>query len=207
MNPFFSIILATFNRENIISRAINSVLNQSFTDWELIIVDDCSNDNTIELIEPFLTDKRISYLVQKHNKGVSATRNNGISNSRGKYITFIDSDDQYKKNHLMERYKILKDRNIDLLHGGVEIVGNSKVPDKHDTNKLIELSECVIGGTFFINSAIKNEIKLFDETVKYSEDSHLFEKFLENKLIVEKVGIPTYIYYRDTVDSICNTVK
>jgi glycosyltransferase involved in cell wall biosynthesis len=207
MNPFFSIVIATYNRENLITRAIDSVVNQDTNDWELIIVDDCSLDKTFDRIKSFFSDERIFYFKTKKNSGVAKARNLGISKSIGRYITFLDSDDEYKKNHLSVRYDLLENQNIDLLHGGVEIIGNRKVPDKNDKNKLIDISKCIIGGTFFINSNIDENLKLFDEKIDYSEDSELFEKFTRKNMKIQKTDYQTYIYYRDTEDSICNTVN
>ncbi len=99
-NPFFSIIIPTYNRERFIGSAIESVQKQSTENWELIIVDDGSTDNTKHIISSYIKkDKRIKYLYQK-NAERSAARNNGIKNSIGKYICFLDSDDEYKNNHL-----------------------------------------------------------------------------------------------------------
>lgn len=207
MKPFFSIVIAVYNREKLISRAIQSVLNQDTDDWELIVVDDCSTDNTKNIIEPFLADNRLSYYKTEVNSGVAKARNVGIRRARGNYITFLDSDDEYKTNHLSSRYELLKDGEIDLLHGGVEIIGNSKVPDKNDTNRLIEISECVIGGTFFIKSSLDISLRLFDENVTYSEDSMMYEEYERRNMKIIKTDNPTYIYYRDIPDSICNTVN
>ena len=207
MNPFNSIVIATYNREKLITRAIKSVLNQDTNNWELIIVDDCSTDDTMLTIQSLLDDSRLTYYKTDVNCGVAKARNVGIKKAEGKYITFLDSDDEYKTNHLSSRYEILKDESIDLLHGGVEIIGNSKVPDKNDTSKLIDLSECVIGGTFFINSRLDNSLKLFDENISYSEDSKMYEEFERKNMRIMKTDIPTYIYYRDIADSICNMVR
>lgn len=207
MKPFFSIVIAVYNRENFITRALESLLNQSFKNWEAIIVDDCSTDGTLDSIKPFLSDSRLNLIISKKNLGVAKARNLGINNAIGNYITFLDSDDEYKSNHLTSRYELLIDNKIDLLHGGVEIIGNSKVPDKNNVNKLIELSECVIGGTFFINSQLDRSLKEFDENVDYSEDSRMFEEFEQNKLFIKKTEMKTYIYHRDSDDSICNTVN
>lgn len=207
MKPFFSIVIAVYNREKLISRAIQSVLNQDTDDWELIVIDDCSTDSTKNIIKPFLSESRLFYYKTEVNGGVAKARNVGIKKTKGNYITFLDSDDEYKTNHLSSRYELLKDEDIDLLHGGVEIIGNSKVPDKNDTNRLIEISECVIGGTFFIKSSLDNSLKLFDENVTYSEDSTMYEEYERRNMRIIKIDKPTYIYYRDIEDSICNTVN
>jgi glycosyltransferase involved in cell wall biosynthesis len=141
------------------------------------------------------------------NSGVSKARNRGIVDAVGQYITFLDSDDEYKSNHLSSRYDILKTREIDLLHGGLEIIGNSEVPDKNDMTKMIAIEDCIVGGTFFINSVVNNRLKLFDENVAYSEDSFMYENFVNEKCIITKTDIKTYIYHRDVADSICNRKK
>jgi glycosyltransferase involved in cell wall biosynthesis len=99
--PFFSIILPTYNRAHLLPKAIESVIGQTFTDWELIVVDDGSTDNTKELIESF-NESRIHYIFQT-NQERSAARNNGISKAKGEYICFLDSDDYFLENKL-ERY-------------------------------------------------------------------------------------------------------
>jgi glycosyltransferase involved in cell wall biosynthesis len=106
--PFFSIILPVYNREKFISRAIKSVIDQTCKNWEMIIIDDGSTDNTRKIIEAF-DDDRIKYFYQE-NKERSAARNNGISKSSGLYICFLDSDDYYLENHLQNLYDILSSR-------------------------------------------------------------------------------------------------
>jgi glycosyltransferase involved in cell wall biosynthesis len=99
-SPFFSIILPTYNRAHLIETAVKSVLNQTFSDWELIIVDDGSTDNTKEVISEFASsDKRIKYFYQE-NQERSIARNNGIDHAKGEYICFLDSDDYYLKERL-----------------------------------------------------------------------------------------------------------
>ena len=109
-NPFFSIILPTYNRDKLISKAIQSVINQTFANWELIIVDDGSTDNTRNTIETF-DDKRIKYLYQE-NQERSIARNTGINNSNGQYICFLDSDDYYLENHLQSLYDEISFQNF-----------------------------------------------------------------------------------------------
>ncbi|MCB0164573.1 MAG: glycosyltransferase family 2 protein [Anaerolineae bacterium] len=90
--PFFSVIIPTFNRADVVFRAIQSILNQTFEDFELIIIDDGSTDNTRDIIQA-IDDPRLRYVYQE-NKGVSAARNRGASVARGQILTFLDSDDE-----------------------------------------------------------------------------------------------------------------
>lgn len=106
--PFFSIILPTYNRAHFLPKAIESVLAQTFDDWELVIVDDGSTDNTKEVVVSY-KDPRIIYIYQE-NQERSAARNNGIIHAKGEYICFLDSDDYY----LPEKLSKFKN-SIDLL--------------------------------------------------------------------------------------------
>lgn len=96
--PYFSVILPTYNRSALLKRAIKSVIKQEFEDWELIIVDDGSTDDTGKIVEAF-HDSRINYVYQA-NGMVAKARNNGITKSRGEYICFLDDDDEYLDTHL-----------------------------------------------------------------------------------------------------------
>jgi len=98
MKPFFSVIIPTYNRAHLIPKAIESVLQQSFSDWELLVIDDGSTDNTQNVVLEY-SDKRLKYIHQK-NAERSAARNTGIENSDGKYLCFLDSDDYYLSNRL-----------------------------------------------------------------------------------------------------------
>lgn len=98
--PFFSIILPTYNRADFLSKAIESVRYQTYKDWELIIVDDGSTDDTKHIVQEFIKhDKRIKYIYQA-NAERSAARNKGIEDAKGEFICFLDSDDCYYPTHL-----------------------------------------------------------------------------------------------------------
>ena len=107
--PFFSIILPTYNRAYLLPKAIESVLSQTFVDWELIIVDDGSTDNTKELIEAY-SNERIRYIYQI-NQERSAARNKGIENATGEYICFLDSDDYFLPEKLETIFSFIQQKN------------------------------------------------------------------------------------------------
>jgi glycosyltransferase involved in cell wall biosynthesis len=106
--PFFSIVIPTYNRSNIIENAIKSVLKQNFQNWELIIVDDGSTDNTTQVIKKYLNDKRIKYIKLSKNYGVNYARNKAIQIAKGKYFLPLDSDNQLLDGALNEIYKEIK---------------------------------------------------------------------------------------------------
>lgn len=108
--PFFSVIIPTYNRGHIIHSAIDSVVHQLYKNWELIIIDDGSTDNTKEVVSMF-NDPRIKYVFQQNTER-SIARNNGIKMANGTYICFLDSDDVYCHNHLEIFYKTIEKGNF-----------------------------------------------------------------------------------------------
>lgn len=102
-----SIIMPVYNRANIISDAIKSVLNQSYKNWELLIIDDYSEDNVVEVISRY-QDYRIRYIPNSKCKGVSAARNTGLENAKGEYIAYLDSDNDWKEDYLLIMVNELK---------------------------------------------------------------------------------------------------
>ncbi|MFN5032412.1 MAG: glycosyltransferase [Flavobacteriia bacterium] len=112
MKTEFSIILPTYNRAHRINRAIESILEQRYSAWELIIVDDASTDNTEELIQPYLSDSRIRYIKNEINQERCVSRNIGIEAAKGDYICFLDSDDYHLPHHLESFDNFLKANNF-----------------------------------------------------------------------------------------------
>lgn len=181
MAPFFSIILPTYNRACRLPTAINSVLSQTFVDFELIIVDDGSTDHTKETVQGF-DDKRIVYIYQD-NAERSAARNNGIRHAKGEYICFLDSDDCYLANHL----QILRDEiskrieEVALFYTGMLMITESTgvakgVPMLYEQ----KLSPVLFVWNHFllINSVCVHrkilENNLFDPRFNIWEDTHLW---------------------------------
>ena len=105
MNPFFSVIIPLYNKEHYICKTVESVLKQSFIDYELIIVNDGSTDNSLEVVSNIL-DNRIR-LINKINGGVSSARNKGINIANGQYICFLDADDTWNINYLCEMHRLI----------------------------------------------------------------------------------------------------
>ena len=100
MGNSVSIIMPSYNTGRFISETIESVLAQSYSDWELIIVDDCSNDNTDDVVSQYLTDKRIRYIKNETNSGAAVSRNRALREAKGKWIAFLDSDDLWEPDKL-----------------------------------------------------------------------------------------------------------
>jgi len=105
--PKISVLIPLYNKENFIKQTLESVLNQTFTDFEVIIINDGSTDKSGEIVSQF-TDERIKFFEQE-NLGVSKTRNTGIANASGELIVFLDADDYWYPNHLEEIYQLYLD--------------------------------------------------------------------------------------------------
>ncbi|MGQ9798948.1 MAG: glycosyltransferase family 2 protein [Ignavibacterium sp.] len=198
--------MPVYNRQAYIQKAITSVLNQSYDIWELLIVDDGSNDYSPFIAENFaLISEKVKLILQEH-KNLPSAKNNGIRNSSGDFITFLDSDDEYKPDHIELRVKYLLDNpSVDLIHGGIQIIGDEFVPDKDNPDRLIHLSKCVIGATFFGRRKVFIDSGGFKD-LPYSEDSEFFDR-IKFSFNIQKVEFPTYVYHREISDSITNLIK
>jgi glycosyltransferase involved in cell wall biosynthesis len=204
--PFFSVIITTFNRSYIVERAINSVIVQNFGDWECIIVDDGSSDDTYSVVIPFCKKySNIKYIFQS-NRGPGLAKNTGILAASGLFVTFLDSDDEYMPNHLeYQRMVLLSYPDTEFIHSKALIIGDSYVPDVYKPGKKIHLNECVIGGTFVVKRDVAIKIGGFPD-LQYGDDTGFYQKVRENGLVIRRTDMRTYKYYRDSSDSLCNSI-
>lgn len=106
-----SIIMPSWNTENYIAKSIQSVIDQTYKNWELIIVDDCSSDHTDEIVSSF-QDERIIYLKNKQNRGAALTRNKALREAQGEWIAFLDSDDLWEPQKLEYQIRFMKKNNL-----------------------------------------------------------------------------------------------
>jgi glycosyltransferase involved in cell wall biosynthesis len=177
--PFFSIIIPTFNRANLLPKAINSVLAQTFAGWELIVVDDGSTDNTADIVTG-VGDERVRYIYQT-NAERCAARNNGISHSNGRYICFLDSDDYYLPERLALLYDAVEKRNfpVEMFYTGVmiDLDGNLKPATTEYTDKgnvFDNIAQHIIGNPqACIHREIFKEFK-YDTRFRIGEDMELW---------------------------------
>ena len=119
-NGLVSIIMPSYNTSKFISESIQCVLNQTYPFWELIIVDDCSTDETDKVIKHFLKDKRIKYLKNVKNSGAALSRNYALREANGKWIAFLDSDDLWTPDKLEKQIKFMKKNKIDFSYTNYE---------------------------------------------------------------------------------------
>ena len=203
--PYFSIIIPTYNREKIIHKTIESVISQSYNNWELLVIDDGSKDNTKKVVNQYVVkDKRIKYIYQ-NNAERSVARNNGIKHASGNWICFLDSDDAFKKNHLEsihERIKVnqKEKKTISFYVTGQETINtmtgertifNNKIPKKDIPYFFANGS--VVPGRVWISRKILDKHK-FDESIVIVEDTDLWFR-LSCHYQCEYIDEPTFTYY------------
>lgn len=114
MEPLISVVIPTYNREKTIIRCLKSVMNQSYKNIEIIVVDDCSVDNTQAVVES-ISDNRIRFIKLEKNSGACVARNVGVENSKGEYIAFQDSDDEWLPDKLKKQLNSLQKENADIV--------------------------------------------------------------------------------------------
>jgi len=179
--PLVSVVIPTYNRAERLKRALESVFNQTFTDFEIIVVDDGSQDNTEEIIKN-MQDPRIRFIKHPRNLGVSAARNTGIKASKGRYIAFLDSDDLWDRKKLEKQLiKIFQER-ADLCYTSVVF--------KTEKGKIVRKQVALYSGYIFpillkkniigtascvmVRQEIFKKVGLFNRNLSYREDYEMW---------------------------------
>ena len=202
-----TVLMAVYNTNFfLIKRAIDSLLKQDFQNFELIIIDDGSENYNREDLMAYIEKHEAKIVYIRHsNRGQSESINRGVLNSIGEYITILDGDDEYKTNHLSACLKAVK--NVDLICSTTETITDSIedyfVPDKNDLTKLIHLDETILFGTLFGRKKVFNSINFISG---FAADADFYEK-ASKQYKVKKVDLRTYVYHRNIPNSICATIK
>ncbi|MDR7666384.1 glycosyltransferase [Methanosarcina sp. Z-7115] len=200
-NPGVSVVIPTYNRAHLISRAIQSVLDQTYQDLEIIVVDDGSIDNTGEIIKSF-QDTKLKYIRYNKNKGASAARNTGIKAAKGKYIAFQDSDDEWFPDKLERQMEVFGDAppEVGVVYSGFyRIEADKKIyfPSDRFTQKEGNIHNELLKGNFvgtptvLIKKECFENTKYFDENLPALEDwelwieisKHYFFKYINKPLL------------------------
>lgn len=169
-----SVIIPLYNKEHFVAKTLESVLSQTYQDFEVIIIDDGSTDHSVEVVSSY-DDSRIK-IIKQPNRGVSSARNHGIQIAKGEYITFLDADDKWKPNYLETMFKLTKDypdysvfcsahdgRYIHSLPDGVSIIKD------HCKFPFIFWTGCM-----FIKKSVFKEIGGFREGIQLGEDRDMW---------------------------------
>lgn len=211
-----SVIVPAYNAEKTISRCLDSILNQNFDDFEIIIINDGSNDGTEKILNQYIhKDSRVK-VINKKNAGVSSARNDGLNKASGEFILFVDSDDYIEQNALGLVLENIKDKHDAVLFG-YKLKGNGNWGnDNHVLSKLIDIfgrtissktilehvitinpNEEILGYSvrYLFKKSIIDEFKIrFDTSLKISEDYKFIVEFLHNSNYVYILDEELYIY-------------
>jgi len=200
MQELVSIITPLYNSEKYIGETIESVLKQTYENWEMIVIDDCSTDKGVGIVEDYIKrDDRIKLIRLKKKSGPAAARNKGIKEARGRFIAFIDSDDLWDKHKLEKQISFMKNNNIALSFTGRQIIHEEGkkgkyigVPEKVNYQDI--LKHCYIACSTAIYDSEKIG-KIYMPDIVLHQDLGLWVKIL--KQIKYAYGIDKKLgYYR-----------
>jgi glycosyltransferase involved in cell wall biosynthesis len=207
MTSLVSIITPSYNSASFIKESINSVLSQTYENWEMIIVDDASKDNTTEIIEEYIKkDSRIKLIRLEKNSGPAIARNEAIKKAKGRYIAFLDSDDFWHKDKLTKQLAFMQDKDVALSYTGYYTVdedtsnpmGLMEVVDSVDYHTL--LKQNIIGCLSVIYDSEKLE-KMYMPDISKRQDFALWLKILKKIPVACGLNEPL-AYYRVRTASI-----
>ncbi|RXJ95885.1 hypothetical protein CRU94_04540 [Arcobacter sp. AHV-9/2010] len=205
-NPLVTIYIPTYNRKELLSRAVNSVLNQTYKNIEVIIVDDCSPDDTIEYLEELIRkDNRVRYFQNETNSGACVSRNKAIKEAKGEFITGLDDDDYFLpsriENFVNYWQKHVKENSDVVCLFSSNYVKNT---DSYDINKMkiskkfikIRQFDLLIGNfignqVFTTTEELRNN--LFDENLPMWQDLDCWYRLLKNNQKAIKIKVPSYV--------------
>lgn len=174
-NPKVSVVMPVFNKEKFVADAAKSILNQLFTDFEFIIIDDCSTDDTFKILNS-INDQRIKLLKLNENKGNYYARNMGMKQAKGKYICVMDSDDIALPNRIQIQYDFMeKNRQIGICGSYVKVIDSDEIitaPTDYDEIKVWSLSNIMFRHpTVFIRADFLNKYNLrYNDSFRYAAD-------------------------------------
>jgi glycosyltransferase involved in cell wall biosynthesis len=202
--PLVSIVIATYKRAGLVLRAIQSVLQQTYQNYEIIVVDDCSPDNTRDAVL-MCPDPRVRYLRHETNKGLPAGRNTGIDAARGVYIAFLDDDDEWRPEKLEREYAAIQ--NHDAVLCGA-LVNNIRV--KLHNRPVVTLDDLRTGNEFdpsslLAKTSILRELR-FDENLRQGEDWDAFIRIAQ-KYSIGYVPEPLILYNDGAHERMTNQAK
>lgn len=184
-----SVVMATYNVESTVVDSITSIVNQTFTDWELIIIDDFSNDNTVSCIEKIqIQHSNIKLFRNKKNIGLGASLNNGIKQSKGRYIARMDGDDISVPYRLKLQVDFLeKNKHIELLGSNAsfmyngKIIGNSSVPRSHSKiRQVIHKKNPFVHPSVIFRKSFFIKLGGYDERLRKKQDYDLWVRGINN---------------------------
>jgi len=181
---FFTVVIPLFNKSNYISNTIKSVLAQTFQDFEVLIVEDCSTDASLKMVSAIHSDK-IKIIQHEQNKGLSASRNTGIKNAASKYIAFLDADDVWKPNYLETIYtliqkfpecKLFATNYEEIYPNQLSLIPTTKLKNQGKETVIKDFFESNLSQHIYcccslcVDKSVFETIGYYDEKITYGED-------------------------------------
>lgn len=185
--PTVSVVIPTYSRANLLPRALESVLNQTYDDIEVIIVDDCSPDDTPNVVESY-SDNRIEYIRHDRNRGANAARNTGICAASGEYLALLDDDDKWLEDKLKLQISLFEELedSFGLVYAGRRIVLNEEVIEKYlphlegDIYQRLLRRNVIPSETPLIKNECFDQIGLFDNELRSCQDWDMWLRIAES---------------------------
>lgn len=212
-----SVIVPVYNGEKYIKDCLESIINQTYRDLQIIVVNDGSTDNTEAIVGEIANKDSRVQLINKENGGVSSARNLGLEYAKNEFLTFVDSDDTLDTDMYETLMKYTGNNEYDIVHCGYKRINHETVKLVNGTNNIIkqtknEALECIVGGKIFV-PALWNKVykrKLFDD-IKFDENIKINEDVLVNYKVFKKseksifIDQPKYNYFEREESSCKNT--
>ena len=168
MEDLISIVTPVYNAEKFLNDTINTVLNQTYQNFELLLVNDCSTDESVDIIKKY-KDKRIKLINNKINSKAAKTRNNGIKEAKGRYICFLDADDLWDKEKLEKQIKFMKEKNCAFSFTGYEFANEEGKPN----GKKVFIPEKISYKQALKNTTIWTSTVMFDMNKLSKDDIYM----------------------------------
>lgn len=205
----FTVAISAYNIENYVKRAIDSVLNQTFKNYELLVIDDCSTDSTVEVIKQVVGQNAKILQTKKNSGTAAASRNIAIENAQGEYLLFLDGDDElYSNETLKEIDEHIKENKYDIIYFGYENVGHTenyyRISNKENSTREARL---ICDESFSVSSKVWNVEFLRNNNIRFKEGMYYEDELFSIKSnILSKVTtygeFPIFKYHRNREGSV-----
>jgi len=195
-NPLISVLLSVYNDDKNIKKSIDSILSQSYKNIELLVIDDCSTDNTYEIINE-IKDSRVKIFRNKDNKGLTKSLNILIKESKGQILARQDSDDVSLPNRLEIQYSELQKSQLDACTTRAHIKNSKRSIPRFShllpLSIVIKYKNPFIHGTLMIRKSVILNIGMYDENIKYAQDYKLFLELLKKNYKIRILRKKLYV--------------
>lgn len=211
MEKRFSVIIPAYNVEQYVEESIKSVLGQEFENYELILIDDCSTDNTKNILEKYASEKVKVYSTIKNTGTAAGPRNVGLQYATGEYIVFLDGDDKLYNNKVLGKIdKLIDNEKYDVVYLGYQDLGNSDKLRVSNNNNSTKEARIICDVTFSVSSRCWNREFIEKNNMRFKESMYYEDQLfcMTANILVEKTtygDFPIFRYRRNRKGSVMST--